>query len=417
MHALREPGAGLPGVTAGFPTPPHTGRPTRALIDLEAFSHNVHLAVRLAGPDRRVLAVVKADAYGHGAVRTARAALAAGAAKLGVATPGEVRSLRAAGIDAPLLLLSEVFPDRAAEMTRLGCSLTLYTLAYAEALEREAQSAGRRVAVHLKVDTGMGRVGISPADALPFVARLRDFPHLVLEGIMSHPSEAERRDSAVTAGQIATFQAVCAAVEATVGPVRWRHIANSALVLPGDPPGNLVRPGIMLYGCAPGPGLPSAGDLRPVLRFVTAVAFLKRVPPGTALSYGGTYTTRRESLIATLPVGYADGYRRAFSNRASVLVRGRRAPVVGTVCMDLCLADVTGIPGTAVGDEVVLLGSQGGERISADELASHAGTISYEIFCGIGPRVPRVYVGGSADDDDLVGPAAHSPDDGRRSST
>jgi alanine racemase len=231
---------------------------------------------------------------------------------------------------------------------------------------------------------------------------------------MTHPSEAERRDSAVTAGQIATFRAVCGGVEAIAGPVRWRHIANSALVLPGDPPGNLVRPGIMLYGSAPGPGLPSAGELLPVMRLVTAVAFLKRVPAGTPLSYGGTYTTKRESLIATLPVGYADGYRRAFSNRASVLVRGRRAPVAGTVCMDLCLVDVTGIPGAAVGDEVVLLGNQGGERISADELASHAGTISYEIFCGIGPRVPRVYAGGPAGGDDPDVSAAHIPDGARR---
>lgn len=381
-------------MTTGFAPPAHTGRPTRARIDLEALAHNVRLAVRLAGPDRRVLAVVKADAYGHGAVRAAEAALAAGAAKLGVATPGEARSLRAAGIDAPLLLLSEVSADRAAEMTRLGCALTLYTLAYAEALEREAQQTGRRVAVHLKVDTGMGRIGVAPADALPFVARLRDFPHLVLEGIMTHPSEAERRQSPVTAGQIGTFLAVCAAIEAIAGPVRWRHIANSALVLFGDPPGNLVRPGIMLYGASPAPDLPGAGDLRPVMSLVSAVGFLKRVPSGTPLSYGGTFTTRRESLIATLPIGYADGYRRSFSNRASVLVRGRRAPVVGTVCMDLCLVDVTDVPGVAVGDEVVLLGSQGAERIAVDELAPHAGTISYELFCGIGPRVPRVYLAG-----------------------
>jgi alanine racemase len=387
-------------VTPGSTEPPHAGRPTCARIDLDAVAHNVRLAVRLAGPDRRVLAVVKADAYGHGAVRVARAALAAGALKLGVATPGEVRSLRAAGIGAPLLLLSEVAPDRAAEMTRLGCSLTLYTLAYAEALEREAQREGRRVAVHLKVDTGMGRLGISPADALPFVARLCDFPHLVLEGVMSHPSEAERRDSPVTAGQVATFRAVCGAVAAIAGSVRWRHIANSALVLLGDPAGNLVRPGIMLYGSAAAPDLPCAGELRPAMCLATAVAFLKRVPAGTPLGYGGTFTARRESLIATLPIGYADGYRRAFSNCASVLVGGRRAPVVGTVCMDLCLVDVTGIPGVAVGDEVVLLGGQGDERISAEELAAHAETISYEIYCGIGPRVPRVYSGGPAEDAD-----------------
>ncbi len=399
-----------PGIT-GTHAP---GRPTRALIDLEALAHNVCLAVRLAGPERRVLAVVKADAYGHGAVPAALAALAAGAAKLGVATPGEVRALRSAGIEAPVLLLSEVSPDRAGEMTRLGCSLTLYTLAFAEALEREAQRAGRRVAVHLKVDTGMGRLGIAPADALPFVARLRDFPHLVLEGLMTHPSEAEQRESAVTRGQIATFEAVCGAVEAIAGSLRWRHIANSALLLPGEPPGNLVRPGLMLYGASPAPGLPHAGELRPVMSFTTAVAFLKRVPAGTPLSYGGTFTTRRESLIATLPVGYADGYRRAFSNRASVLVRGRRAAVVGTVCMDLCLVDVTGIPGIAVGDEVVLLGSQGEERITAGELAAHAGTISYEIFCGIGPRVPRVFCGGPAECAAAVGADARIPGDRRR---
>ena len=390
-------------MTPGSQAPPFAGRPTRARIDLDALAHNVRLAVRLAGPGRRVLAVVKADGYGHGAVRAARCALAAGAAKLGVATPGEVRSLRATGIDAPVLLLSEVSPDRAAEMLGLDCSLTLYTLAYAEALERAAKLAGRRVGVHLKIDTGMGRIGIDPAEALPFVARLRDFPHLVLEGVMSHPSEAEQRGSPVTARQIATFHAVCGALEAIAGAVRWKHIANSALVLPGDPPGNLVRPGLMLYGAAPAPGLPGAADLRPVMSLVTAVGFLKSVPAGTPLSYGGTFTTRRESLIATLPVGYADGYRRAFSNRASVLVRGRRAPVVGTVCMDLCLADVTGIPGVAFGDEVVLLGCQGEERITADELAAFAGTISYELFCGIGPRVPRVFAGGPAACDGSAG--------------
>jgi alanine racemase len=372
------------------------GRPTRAAIDLDALAHNVRLAARLCGPERRILAVVKADAYGHGAVRVAQAALAAGAAKLGVATPGEARELRAAGIDAPILLLSELAADRAAEMIRLGCSLTVYTVACAEALEREACRTGRRVSVHVKVDTGMGRVGVSPAEALPFVARLRDFPSLVLEGLMTHPSEAERPGSPVTAFQVEEFRALCGAIEAMAGPVRWRHMANSALVLLGEPFGNLARPGIMLYGAAPGPGLPQAAELRPVLRLTTAVVFLKRVPAGTPLSYGGTFITRRESLIATLPIGYADGYRRGFSNRASVLVRGRRAPVVGTVCMDLCLADVTDVPAVAVGDEVTLIGAQGELLISADELAAHAGTISYEIFCGIGPRVPRVYTGGLA---------------------
>lgn len=388
----------------GSPGSVLSGRPTFARIDLDALAHNVGIALRLAGPERQVLAVVKADAYGHGAIRVSRTALAAGAAMLGVATPGEVRALRAAGIEAPVLLLSECDPERAGEMARLGCALTAYTPAFAEALEREAAREGRRVMIHLKVDTGMGRLGVAPAEVLPFVAWLRNLPHLVLAGIMTHASEAELPDSVVTARQAESFRTVCAAVESLSGPPRWRHMANSALLMLGEPEGNLVRPGIMLYGASPAPGLPHAGELRPVMSLATAVAFLKRVPAGTLLSYGGTFATARESLIATLPIGYADGYRRAFSNRASVLVRGRRAPVVGTVCMDLCLIDVTGVPGVRVGDEVVLLGSQGTERICADELAALAGTISYEILCGVGPRVPRLCAGGDAGYDDRRGP-------------
>lgn len=370
------------------------GRRTRARVDVEAFAHNVRLAARLAGA-ARVLAVVKADAYGHGAETLARAALAAGATKLGVATAGEAAALRSAGIDRPILILSEGTPAAAADVVRLECAQTLYTLGLAEALEGEGARTGRRVAVHLKVDTGMGRVGVAPSEALPFVARLRDFPHLVLEGVMSHLAESEREESPVTARQLATFRTVCAAIEAMNGPVRWRHIANSAQVLRGEPSGNLVRPGIMLYGASPGPGLPHAADLRPALTLATEIAFLKRVPPGTPVSYGGTWRAMRESLIATLPVGYADGYRRALSNRGHALVRGRRVPVVGTVCMDLSLADVTDVPGVAVGDEAILIGRQGGEEIRAEEVAADAGTIAYEIFCGIGPRVPRLYAGAS----------------------
>jgi alanine racemase len=380
-------------VTPGLAAEAGAGRATRALVDVEAFAHNVRLAVRLAGPGRQVLAVVKADAYGHGAAVLGGAALAAGAAKLGVATVAEARALRAAGVDRPILVLSEAAPAAAAEVVRLECAQTLYTLAQAGALEREAARAGARVAVHLKIDAGMGRVGVSPAEALPFAARLRDFPHLVLEGLMSHLAEAEVAGSAVTARQLETFRAVCGAIEAMNGPVRWRHVANSALLMLGAAEGNLVRPGIMLYGAAPAPGLPHADELRPVMTLATEIAFLKRVPAGTAVSYNGTWTAPRESLLATLPVGYADGYRRALSNRAEVLVRGRRAPVVGTVCMDLCLADVTDVPGAAVGDEVLLIGRQGGEEIGAAELAGRAGTISYELLCGVGGRVPRLYAG------------------------
>lgn len=371
------------------------GRPTRARIDLDALAQNLALARRLAGPARRLLAVVKADAYGHGAVAIARAAARGGVSFLGVATAGEARELRTAGITQEILILSEVPPTQADEVVRLGCAQVVYTVELAEALERAAARSGHRAAVHLKVDTGMGRVGLAPAEVLPFVARLRDLPRLALEGIMSHLAAAEEPGGATTTRQIALFRTVCDGVQAIAGEVRWRHIANSALLLGRDDgrddPGNLARPGIMLYGAAPRCGLPHAGELHPVLRFVTAIAFLKRVPAGTSLSYGGTFVCDRDSLIATLPVGYADGYPRGLSNRADVLVRGRRAPVVGAVCMDLCLVNVTGVPGVRVGDEVVLIGRQGEDEITADELAAHLNTISYEIFCGIGRRVPRVY--------------------------
>ena len=366
------------------------GRRTRVRVDPAAFAHNLRLATRLAGPERSVLAVLKADAYGHGATALAREAARGGAAGIGLATAGEARELREAGIDLPLLLLGEVAPREAAEVVRLGCSQAIYTVALAEALERAAAVAGRPVAVHVKVDTGMGRVGVAPEEALPFVARLREFPHLRLEGVMSHLAESEVPGSAVTEAQLARFRAVADAVETLAGRLPWRHVANSGLVMLGCGAGNLVRPGLMLYGASPNPGLPHAGELRPVLSFLTEVAFLKRVPAGTPLSYGGSCTTARESLIATLPVGYADGYRRAFSNRASVLVRGRRAPIVGRVCMDLCLADVTDVPGVRPGDEVVLLGRQGEQCVGVDELAALAETISYEVFCGVGRRVPRV---------------------------
>lgn len=369
---------------------PVSGRPTRAEIDVDAFESNLRFAARLGGPEREVMAVLKADAYGHGAVPLARRAAEAGAASIGVATLEEARSLRRAGIALPLLLLSEVAPDAAAEAVALKCTPVVYSLPLAEALEAEARKAGTRVPVHIKTDTGMGRVGVSASEAPLLAARIDALPHLILEGLLSHLAEADRLDSGRTFGQLKEFARLCRKIKARHGDLRFCHVANSALLMRGDTVGNLTRPGIMLYGAPPAPGFPEASCLRPVMRFVTAVAFLKKVPPGTPLSYGGTCRTTRESLIATLPVGYADGYPRGLSNRAEVLVRGRRAPQAGTVCMDLCLVDVSDVPEVQVGDEVVLLGKQGEEEISADELAGHLDTISYEIFCGVGSRVPRL---------------------------
>lgn len=375
---------------------PPPGRPTRAEIDLGAFQSNLRFAARLGGDRREVMAVVKADAYGHGAVPLAGAALRGGASSLGVATLEEARRLRGAGIGAPIHILSEVLPDAAAEVVALGCTQILYTLELAEALERAAAAAGTRVPIHLKIDTGMGRVGVDPAAAVAIASRLRQMPHLLLEGVLSHLAEADLLDRDTTLRQVGEFADLCRRLERNSPELRCRHIANSALLMRGEATGDLTRPGIMLYGSPPAPGFPGAENLRPVMRFLTGLVFLKKVPPGTPLSYGGTHVTRRESLIATLPVGYADGYARRLSNRVEILVRGRRVPQVGTICMDMCLADVTDVPGVAVGDEAVLMGRQGEEEITCGELAALLDTITYEITCAVSDRVPRIHFGGEA---------------------
>jgi alanine racemase len=375
---------------------PPSGRPTRAEIDLGAFQSNLRFAALLGGDSREVMAVVKADAYGHGAVPLAGAALRAGASCLGVATLEEARRLRVAGIEAPIYILSEVLPAAAGEVVALQCTQVLYTLELAEALERAAASAGTRVSIHLKIDTGMGRVGIDPSLAVSLSSRLRQMPHLLLEGVLSHLAEADILDRDTTLRQLGEFSSLCQRLERDCPELRYRHIANSALLMRKEAMGDLTRPGIMLYGSPPAPGFPGTENLRPVMRFLTSLVFLKKVPPGTPLSYGGTHVTRRESLIATLPVGYADGYARRLSNRAEVLVRGRRVPQVGTICMDMCLADVTDVPGVAVGDEAILIGRQGEEEITVGELAGLLDTITYEITCAVSDRVPRIHLGGKA---------------------
>lgn len=377
---------------------PFTGRPTRAEINLDAFESNLRFAMELGGEGRAVMAVLKADGYGHGALELARRAASTGASSIGVATVAEARSLRKGGLTLPLFLLSETSPAAAAEAVSLECTPVVYTVELAAALQEEARKAGRRVAVHLKIDTGMGRVGISPSEAPRLAESIEAMSHLCLEGILSHLWEADRLDSGATFAQLKVFARTCREIREKHRTVRDCHIANSALLMRGEAIGALTRPGIMLYGAPPASPFPGSERLRPVMRFVTAVAFLKKLPPGAPVSYGGTFRTERESLIATLPVGYADGYPRRLSNGVDVLVRGRRAPQVGRICMDLCMVDVTDIPEISVGDEVVLLGRQGDVEISADELARRIDTISYEVFCGVSSRVPRLYLDGSPDD-------------------
>jgi alanine racemase len=366
-------------------------RETRADIDLLALAANVEVAKRLAGR-AAVMAVVKADAYGHGAVPVARTALGAGATWLGVALPEEGAALREAGVTAPILVLGPLAPAEAALPLAHDLDQCVSDVGQIEALRAAARAMGRTARVHLKVDTGMGRVGLQPAEIPRVAEALRAAEGVRVRGLMTHFAEAEAEDLAHTRMQLSRFDAAWRACRAAGLPIELRHAANSAgLLFVPEARLDLVRPGLLLYGYHPrgaGAGEPA---LRPALRLRTAIRQLKDLPRGASLSYGRTFIAPRDARIALLPIGYADGWSRLLSNRAHVLVRGRRAPVVGRVCMDLTLVDVTEVPGAAVGDEVVLIGRQGDDAITADEVAVLQGTISYEVLCRLGPRVPRTY--------------------------
>ncbi len=366
-------------------------RPTRAIVDLDALARNFQEVLRRAG-GRTVLAVVKARAYGHGAVPVSLRLLESGARMLGVALVEEGRELRSAGISAPILVMGAVFPGQADAIAELGLTPVVYTMPVARALSDSAARRGRTIPVHVKVDTGMGRIGVQPAEAVRFIGELKRLGGLDVQGLMTHFADADLRDKGFSSDQLDRFEEVVRGLESNGIAVPERHAANSAAVL--DYPRALfttVRPGLMLYGYNPlAASLPDLA-LEPVLSLVTRIASIKRVPAGIPISYGRTFTTKRESLIATIPIGYADGYSRSLSNRGEALVRGIRVPVVGRVCMDMCMLDVTDVPGVSEQDEVVLIGRQGNERITAEDLAERTGTIAYEVLCSISSRVPRIY--------------------------
>lgn len=370
-------------------------RPTVAEIDLDALLHNLEETRRLC-PRAQLLAVVKANAYGHGAVPIAAALEKAGVDFFGVSLVEEGAELRQAGIRGDILVLGAAYSDYE-EIVAHDLAPVVFTAEHLARLQTAAARAGRSVRAHLKIDTGMGRLGLLPEELGAFLLALRAAPRVVLDGLMSHLANAEVLDHPMNRAQLGRFRQAAAALRDAGHPVRWRHLGNSAGVLGLDEANdglelNLVRPGLMLYGQYPSERLWPAASLQPVLSWKTSIAHLKRLGPGSPVSYNGTWTTPRESLIATLPVGYGDGFSRRHSNRGEVLVRGRRAPVVGTVCMDMCMIDVTAIPGVGLHDEVVLLGRQGNALLGAHELARTCETISYEILCAVGARVPRAIV-------------------------
>ncbi len=369
-------------------------RPTHATVDLARVAHNVRSLRALTATPTLQMAVVKADAYGHGAVPVARSALAAGASWLGVALVEEGLELRRAAIAAPLLVLGAFAPEDVDPALSAGITLTVFDREQVLSLSDRARALGQTAPVHLKIDTGMGRLGIPAADALAFTEWLVRLPGISLGGVFSHFATADETDLSFARRQLETFLEILAALDARGIEVGIRHMANTAatMVLP-ESHLDLVRNGIGIYGLYPSREVARTAELRPALSLRTAIAFLKAVPAGTPLSYGCTFVTDTPSRIATLPVGYGDGYPRLLSNRGSVLVGGARAPLVGRVCMDMILADVSSLPGAAMGDPVVLIGEQGDQEITADELAELSGTINYEITCNVGRRVPRVYEG------------------------
>ncbi len=372
-------------------------RPTIAEVDLDALESNLRRVSALLKGGAEILAVVKADAYGHGAVPVARALAGAGVAMLGVASLEEAVELRRAGLALPILILGGVQTGEVEEIIANRLTPVLYSLEIARALNEEAGKRGSRMPVHLKVDTGMNRLGICWRNWDTAIELLRSWPNLRIEGLMSHFSVSESEDPgdrAFTSEQVRRFQECLESLKKIAEP-RYVHLANSAgSVLWAEARFNLVRPGLMLYGLLPSPALAGRVKVKPILRWKTQVLSVKRVCAGDPVSYGRTFTCPRESIIATLPVGYADGYNRRLSNQGEVLIRGRRARISGIVCMDLIMADVTEISGVQAGDEVVLLGRQGSEEITAADMARWTGTIPYEVLCGIGKRVPRRYVRG-----------------------
>jgi alanine racemase len=371
-------------------------RPTVVEIDLNALRHNLQQVRGLAKGEAEILAMVKADAYGHGAVPVSREIEAAGVPLLGVATAEEGIELRQGGITVPILILGGIYPGEHEKYLRHSLTPVLFDLDTARELEEAGRKSGRTWVVHLKIDTGMTRLGFPWKDWGEAVDFFRQAKSLRVEGVMTHFAVAESEtpdDKAFTGEQMRRF-GICRdrALEAGIRP-RFFHMANSSATVAWEKARfNLVRPGLLLYGVAPTPALAARADLKPILTWKTKILALKRVAAGDSVSYGRTYVCPKDSLIATLPIGYADGYTRRFSNRSEALVRGRRVRVVGIVCMDLTMLDVGDIPGVRVGDEVVLLGKQGSGEIHVHELARWAETIPYEIFCGIGKRVPRQYI-------------------------
>ncbi len=375
-----------------------SGMPLRSTwveVDLAAIAHNVREFAGIVSSKTRLMAIVKADGYGHGAVQTAHAAVSAGASFLGVALVEEALQLRQNDITAPILILGFTPREYAAALCEYNLTPTVFTLPEAHAFSDAAVRYGKALDVHVKVDTGMGRVGYFPCEeADGFIRQIASLPGLKLTGLFTHFATADHSDQAYAKSQLARFLSLVERLERQGITIPVKHAANSAAAISfSESHFDMIRLGISLYGLHPSDEVSRETlNLRPAMSFKSHINFLKDVPANTAVSYGCTYTTSSASRLATIPVGYADGYSRRLSNCGKVLVRGVKVPVVGRVCMDQTVINVQDVPGVAEGDEVVLFGRQGDASIHVDDLARQLETINYEIVTSISCRVPRIYV-------------------------
>ncbi|MDR1619825.1 MAG: alanine racemase [Clostridiales bacterium] len=371
--------------------------PNKAMIDLAALRHNIG-ALRHQLPNNVIfMAVMKANAYGHGVVPIAKEALHAGAGYLGVAMVSEGVALRESGVSAPILVMGGAIAAYAPDIVAYDLEATVYTRDALMALETEAAAAKKHVGIHIEYDTGMNRIGITSLAELQSLLRaLQGCGHVNLCGLSTHFAVSEIEDKTFTQLQADRFIEAASLVR-SMGLHPLLHAANSGALLdmPDTLSFDMVRAGIAMYGYHPGPGCGRRVLLRPVLRLTSLVNTVKTIRPGDTVSYGRTYTAPKDRRIATIPIGYGDGYMRCMSHKANVLLHGKRAPVVGVICMDQLMVDVSDIINVAVGDEAVLIGSQGGDAITAEDLAEWAGTIPYEVLLAISPRVPRINMNGT----------------------
>lgn len=366
--------------------------PTVATIDLAALAHNLSQFRRILSPGCDVMGVVKANAYGHGAVETSRTLVRHGVTRLAVFSTEEGVALRKAGIAVPIVVLGPVFQEQFGDLFAHRLTPVVSDSAVLTALGQAAASRQISHSIHLKIETGMGRLGLTEKELTALIRSSTFPPSLLLEGLMTHLADADGPDPDATEGQMSRFNRALNIVLEGGFRVPLIHVSNSGgAVRFRSTHFSLVRPGIMLYGYHTLPDTVKTPDLRPVLSLKTCIAQLRTIQPGGTVSYNRTFTAKCLTRIAVLPIGYAGGLSRHLSNRGYVLIRGRRAPIVGLVCMDMVMVDATAIPGVAVGDEVVLIGQQEDERITARDMAEWTGTISYEVLCAISPQIPRLY--------------------------